>query len=212
MKGVLLIGLCRGASLAIWADFFPSARVYGVDINTSRVNLTALRFFRGLPRHVTDRVEVFSGDSTVPIGFPGALMPTMPLVDLVIDDGDHRHESIVAGFNNMFLRILRPGGLWIIEDTNHGPNGVWAGSPLEELFRQLLAAVNFEAPGPDVGPGGSRNWLIDCRLAATWDPLVAWVEAVEFHRNVMIVRKRRAALGVSGRTWRELAADINMKT
>merc|ERR1712183_396503 len=60
-RGVLALGVCRGASLAAWAEFFPRAQVHGVDFDTSLFDLDFLRG-RGLGKEAADRLHVHEGD------------------------------------------------------------------------------------------------------------------------------------------------------
>ena len=52
--------------------------------------------------------------------------------DVIIDDGLHTAEGIRATFENLFLRALRPGGLYIIEDT------AWIGFPKDAHGKRFM--------------------------------------------------------------------------
>ncbi len=54
VKKVVEIGVASGASLRMWAEFFPDAKIYGIDVDPScRV-------------HTQDRITVTVADSTNP--------------------------------------------------------------------------------------------------------------------------------------------------
>jgi hypothetical protein len=94
-----------GASLRVWRDYFPYARVIGVDIDSDIL-------FRD------ERIETFQCDQTSALsiaGFRRAAGLEDGTVDLVIDDGLHEYQAGVAFFEGMWP-ALRVGGTHVIED------------------------------------------------------------------------------------------------
>ena len=100
---ILEIGVLDGRSLASWADYFPNAKVYGLDIDPDCV-----RFESG-------RTHIFTGGQTdsdllarvrneVPEGF-----------DIIIDDGSHYVDHVITTFGELFPH-LRPNGIYVVED------------------------------------------------------------------------------------------------
>jgi len=91
-----------GASLVMWADYFPAAQITGIDIAEKR-----------LPPH--PRIAVFQGAQD-----DAALLKTVcdqrgPF-DIIIDDGSHVPKHVVATFHYLFPALL-DGGIYVIEDT-----------------------------------------------------------------------------------------------
>ena len=102
---ILEIGVLDGRSLASWADYFPNAKVYGLDIDPDCV-----RFESG-------RIHIFTGGQTdsdllarvrneVPEGF-----------DIIIDDGSHYADHVITTFGELFPH-LRPNGIYVVEDLH----------------------------------------------------------------------------------------------
>jgi hypothetical protein len=99
-----------GASLRMWQDYFPKARIYGADINPA-------------PHLDNDRVRTFvldQGDPRTISAFLGAVGDVD--FDVIVDDGSHRpdHQQITLG--SLYPR-LKVGGLYIIEDLASNGKG-----------------------------------------------------------------------------------------
>jgi 8-demethyl-8-alpha-L-rhamnosyltetracenomycin-C 2'-O-methyltransferase len=104
---LLEVGVFVGASLSAWADYFPNAKIRGVDT-------FALVPRWALPAMAHPRVRGYKCDSTkeTPEGF------ALGSVDVIIDDGDHAPESQIATFGHYFP-LLKSGGLYFIEDVHY---------------------------------------------------------------------------------------------
>jgi cephalosporin hydroxylase len=93
-----------GASLRAWRDFFPSAEIIGVDID-SRVLFSEERI-RCYQVDQTDRISVERFWATTGI----------EEADIIIDDGLHTFEAGSAFFQASISR-LKIGGFYVIEDV-----------------------------------------------------------------------------------------------
>lgn len=105
---LLEIGVNMGASIIMWLEYFPNAKVYGVDI---------------VPRTrppESDRYKFFQGDQQN-VDFWRATAPQMGPLDIVIDDGGHTCGQIEVSFRCLWP-ALRPGGLYCIEDLGAAYN------------------------------------------------------------------------------------------
>lgn len=94
---VLEIGVKGGHSLGLWADYFTSGQVTGIDI-------------RPVPDPPAG-CTVILGDATR----PEILDALGSAYDIVIDDGSHRLRDQIATFELLCPR-LAPGGIYVIED------------------------------------------------------------------------------------------------
>jgi 8-demethyl-8-alpha-L-rhamnosyltetracenomycin-C 2'-O-methyltransferase len=92
---LLEIGVWTGNSLRMWADYFPRARVVGVDIEDYGVAAGG-------------RIEVVITDIK-------AYRPDRDF-DVVVDDGSHVPEDVFAASSILWPR-LRPGGWYVVEDV-----------------------------------------------------------------------------------------------
>jgi demethylmacrocin O-methyltransferase len=127
-----------GSSLRMWRTYFPKARVYGIDIE---------------PRDLREpRIETFCGSQADPAFLRGVVDRIGP-PDLIIDDGSHRSEHVIASFEVLFP-LLAPGGLYVIEDVHRsyipsyggGPPGT-EGTTVEFVKRRIDDLVR-RLPGP----------------------------------------------------------------
>ena len=108
---ILEIGVWEGESLQTWAEFFPRAKVVGVDINPDT------RKFAG------GRITVEVGDQSDAARLAEIAAAHGPF-DIVIDDGSHvwTHQILT-------LQVLLPhvvaGGFYVVEDidTSYGTLG-----------------------------------------------------------------------------------------
>jgi len=129
VRAVLEIGAYLGASLRAWAEAWPTAEVWGVDIVA-----------RTLPE--VPRVHVLYGDATR-LSFLQCL-PQDLRFDLIVDDGSHRIQDQVLAFGVLRDR-LAPGGLYVIEDVF---SPVHAQALIERLSPDRTAEM-IEVDGPE---------------------------------------------------------------
>lgn len=92
-----------GASLRAWADFFPNAKIFGLDIDKDVL-------FK------ENRIECYYADQSNPT----SLLQTMneigeKEIDLILDDGSHKLEHMIISFNTL-SPFLSKDGIYIIED------------------------------------------------------------------------------------------------
>ena len=103
---VVEIGVFGGGSLAMWRTYFGDrSRIYGVDREP------------GCRIHEGVGIEIIIGDQASP-AFWAEFRTTVPLVDVVIDDGGHQPHQQIATLEAL-LPHIRPGGVYICEDV-HG--------------------------------------------------------------------------------------------
>lgn len=113
VRNVLEIGVLSGASLVNLANFFPQANILGIDIDLKNV-----RYGMDNPRITMiecDATKVEYLTTKPSLGFPLSLI-TLAGFDIVIDDGSHAPEDMVASFV-MWSSKVKSGGLYVIEDV-----------------------------------------------------------------------------------------------
>lgn len=90
-----------GHSLRMWKSYFPRAKIYGLDIADKSVHDDSrIKTVKGSQ---TDR-ELLTKLSNAVGGF-----------DIIIDDGSHFNDHVIASFNILFP-LLNIGGIYAIED------------------------------------------------------------------------------------------------
>lgn len=104
---VLELGVWRGDSLCILADYFPRGRILGVDLDPPPA--LDLRPYGG-------RATVHQANQADGPRLDALLTAEAPRgVDVVIDDASHLGRLSLASWRILWPR-LRPGGLYIVED------------------------------------------------------------------------------------------------
>lgn len=120
-----------GASLRMWADYFPQGRIVGIDIAEKRLDLGP-------------RIAILRGAQDDPAFLARVVAEHGPF-DIVVDDGSHRPRHVVASFAALFP-TLADRGLYVIEDvqTAFWPKfgGTPQGGDTFKLAFAILAALN----------------------------------------------------------------------
>src|SRR5262249_51824114 len=144
---ILELGMFDGGSLALWYEYFRPEKIVGVDLCQRADSEYFQRY--ATERSRAGRIKTYwqtdQGDRNrlreiVACEFKG-------LIDLVIDDASHRYEQTKTSFETLFP-LLRPGGLYIIEDWSWAcwsdlPAGrLPMGAELPPLIFQLAEATD----------------------------------------------------------------------
>jgi hypothetical protein len=140
---LLEIGIGDGRSIAIWRDYFRSARIYALDVHDYS--------------HLDDeRVTTIVADQSDRRDLRRAMETIGRELDVIIDDGGHymNQQQISLGF---LFPYVRSGGLHVIEDLNtsywpyRGFTAVYDDQPIDVNFDRTnttLALVRgFQATG-----------------------------------------------------------------
>ena len=126
----------RLPSVEMWHEYFPNAKIIGVDISDfSEFENDWFKFIRA------DAGDEKLLQNIVDLGIE---------FDVVIDDGSHAHFHQQRTFLSLFPTV-RNGGLFIIEDLQWQPE-TYAGElphvpPTDALFSRLIADGEFSATG-----------------------------------------------------------------
>jgi cephalosporin hydroxylase len=116
VDNVLEIGIDKGGSLLLWADFFPCATIHGIDTKACPV------------KH--DRIWTYQTDAyTHP--------PVLPCMDIIIDDGSHKKEDMLAVLRH-YLPLLTDEGILVIEDI---PDPDWCWELREAVPKEYACEV-----------------------------------------------------------------------
>ncbi len=119
-SNLLEIGIFQGGSMPFWNEIFKPGKHIGIDLR----EVNASRYFReyiSLKEKEGRVIKYFSGiDQANKAELKQVVLGnfTGPL-DLIIDDASHLYKPSKATFEALFP-MLRPGGLYIIEDWAWG--------------------------------------------------------------------------------------------
>lgn len=130
---MLEIGVFRGASLLLWKDAFPNARIYGIDKNTAIWQ----PMLKG-----QKRIKVFVGRQEDTKFLDEQVIPAGPF-DVIIDDGGHRPEQQLASFESLWPHI-KQGGIYVLEDLhgNYWKHRASDGPKMIERIKDLVDEVS----------------------------------------------------------------------
>lgn len=157
-----------GASLQMWKHYFRRGVVYGLDIfDKSGIAEARVRPVRGDQSDVAFLTE-----------FAEAAGP----FDVIIDDGSHMNADVITSFQALFPH-LKPGGLYVVEDTQTAYWPGWGGSSTRD-----------GAPGTSIGHLKSlvdglhhQEQVRDGEHTPSETELA--VTAVHFHHNMAVIEK-----------------------
>jgi predicted O-methyltransferase YrrM len=106
VKRVLEIGVAKGNSLRMWADYFPQAEIFGVDNNPDYLYSD------------DGRIKSFLGDQSTQEKLLAVMNEIGGTFDLIIEDGSHNSPDQVVSANTL-VPLLAPGGIYVAEDVCH---------------------------------------------------------------------------------------------
>lgn len=127
-----------GESLRMWRDYFPRSEIFGIDVYDKS-------FLNG------KRVHTFKG-SQCDIECMGNIVKNIGGIDIIIDDGSHISEHVIASFNILFP-YLSDGGYYVIEDlhTSYWPQhgGSYGAVHTDKLtsiqmLKMLVDGLNYQ--------------------------------------------------------------------
>lgn len=178
-KGILEIGIDKHHSLALWKEYFPNAFVYGMDIGIE---------------YTEPRVHVIQGDQSSSEDLNRVIQTIQHPIQCIVDDGSHVPEHQIGTFNILFLRLLEPGGIYIVEDieTSYWTKNSIFGYPTRygyrhpnsfvEQSKHLIDCINSEFLNPSVLETIQTQFskeTIDC------------ISSISFGQNCVIFKKQR---------------------
>lgn len=101
------IGILDGASLRMWSEYYPNAKITGFDIE----NKTNLEFNDKIETVILDQGNINQL----------AELSKIKNIDIIVDDGSHIINHQIMTFEMLF-NSLKSGGKYIIEDLHTSTN------------------------------------------------------------------------------------------
>jgi len=165
----LEIGVFRGASALMWAEWFPQASVIGLDVKLPK---------RAVPKNLTLVVGDGTANATV-----AKLKKKFVAPLVVLDDGSHQWDQQRMSLAK-FWSWLKPGGMYIIEDlhTSFAP-----GYSREDAFSfvdlMLKLAQSLQLRGSELARFEALEppWFVD---------IAKDVRSVNFIAGAVLIRKK----------------------
>lgn len=101
MGGIIHTGYKTGNSLRCWRDYFPNAKIHGIDIFPHTLN--------------EPRITTYVADQSNRYQLSKVIDSIHEPLDIIIDDGSHDGKHQVISF--MYLeKFLSSSGIYVIED------------------------------------------------------------------------------------------------
>lgn len=115
---VLEIGVGGAESMKMWLDYFPYAKVHGVDIvhDTNPWNTPG-------GNAADPRYTFTQGDQSCETFWACFIANHGKEWDVICDDGSHISKDIITSFK-MLWPVVRSGGFYCIEDLNCSYSGI----------------------------------------------------------------------------------------
>lgn len=126
-----------GNSLRMWKQYFPNARIVGIDIHDKSF-------------HDENRIKIFQGDQTDE-AFLRRVIHEIGRPDIIIDDGSHINSHIIRTFEILFP-LLADQGIYVVEDTqtsywpDYGGDSEDFGNALTatRMLKSLTDGLNYQ--------------------------------------------------------------------
>ena len=115
VENMIELGIYKAGSIAMYEELFSPTRLVGVDWLTDRVGALDEYLHQ---RSATERVKLYYGtDQEDRRALTSIARENFGdrCLDLVVDDCSHLYEPTKTSLN-VFLPLLRPGGIYLIED------------------------------------------------------------------------------------------------
>lgn len=162
---ILEIGIQNGYSLKMWREYFPKARIVGLDIVDCK--------------HMDEsRVETVVGSQNNPY-FLKELHETKGPFDIVIDDGSHQSEDMRISFETLFP-LLKSGGIYVVEDLHCC---YWP-----EFANRYTFMTYIKALLDDVNARGKSGYAN--RATDDFKGLEGIIETVTLARSIIFIHKK----------------------
>lgn len=155
-----------GQSLRTWREYFPHARIHGVDLYEKTFQVPGCEIHMGSQ----DDVD-FLQNLIKKIGHP----------EVIIDDASHVNIMTVSSFMILFP-MLKPGGIYVVEDVHTSYweriyGGGWHTLTAMEYFKHQADGLN-EMHWRESKP---CHWLPD---------LMPGIESITFFKEIIFIRKK----------------------
>ena len=126
---LLEIGVYKGASIRTWEEYFPNARITGVEIEACHDKFSS--------KTTIIKADALSAAEMVMVAYAEGPF------DIVIDDASHEHADQMAAFYTIFPKYMNPGGMYFIEDLYYPDD------PTRRYFTEIFKVRDAAHIGAD---------------------------------------------------------------
>jgi len=164
---MLEIGVHGGGSLSMWKNYFGlDSKIIGIDINPE------------CKKHEAEGIHVFIGSQDDP-ELINNIFNLYPNIDIILDDGSHKMEHMIASFELMYDR-LSSNGIYMVEDvhTSYWSNfggGLKKEGSFMEFVKDKLDELNA---------AHTKGVIPISKFTQTTDSVVCYDSVVVFERRI----------------------------
>jgi SAM-dependent methyltransferase len=191
---LLEIGVQNGGSLQIWARYFAAAKaIVGCDINPLCCEL----------KFEDPRIRLVVGDVNA-TSARQAIEKHAAQFDIIIDDGSHTSSDIISSFK-YFYPLLKPGGLYVVEDLHCSywrkwGGGLWKPGSAMEFFKDLADVLNQQSWGVELPAGRNvSRYRVPGRRSQVKPADYQDMESLVFYNSLCLIAKGREPNSLGGR-------------
>jgi len=161
-----------GNSLRLWKAYFPNSLIFGIDIHDKSY-------------HDEHRIKTFKG-SQVDGDFLRKIAESIGTIDIIIDDGSHYNNHVIATFKLLFP-LMSSDGIYVAEDLQtsyweknlsgqnwDGSKDLTASHTSMNFFKSLADGLNFE------------EFTVDDYAASYFDKHIV---SMHFYHNLVFIYK-----------------------
>ena len=182
---ILEIGVLQGHSLLTWREYFPNAKIVGIDINPD------CKSIENPENNIF--VEIGSQDD---YSFLESVCNKHGKFDLILDDGSHINEHIIKSFQ-FLIDWVKPEGVYVVEDSITSYWEHWGGGFRQpgtniEFFKDLVDDVNFYGQLQETfwNVHARREDFLTEQTLRKELPIRTDIESINFLNGIIIITKR----------------------
>jgi ubiquinone/menaquinone biosynthesis C-methylase UbiE len=179
---LLEIGVQNGGSLETWAEYFTKGENFiGCDINQK---CSALEY-------KDKRIKLIIGNANSNEIFDSIQTLNLPF-DIIIDDGSHLSPDIIKSFI-FYFPLLKPGGVYVIEDThtlyfNNYLGGLYNETSAQKFFYKLVDIINYQFWDNSYQIESIlQNWFPNKQVPKFIQE--GWIDSISFRNSIITIHK-----------------------
>jgi hypothetical protein len=172
----LEIGCGEGGSLQMWGRYFgPNARIVGLDIRPECQSFEE------------DQIAIRIGDQSDPT-FLGQVIDEFGSPDIILDDGSHIMEHVVASFSFLY-RHTAPDGVYMVEDLHTAywdeyGGGLSRPGSFIELCKNLVDELNADWTRGAVPP---TDFTRSTQSIHFYDSMAVFERGIVLNKNQIVM-------------------------